>query len=421
MKTFLILGAGTAGTMISRKLADALDSQEWKVIMVDKDPNHYYQPGYLFLPFGYYQKSDVVHPKKKYISSKVEFILSDVELIDAANNQVKLSNGSTIPYDQLLIATGADIHPEETEGLFDGGGWQQNIFDFYTYSGGMAMRSFLEKWQGGRLVLNVVENPIKCPVAPLEFLFLADDYFKKKHMRDKVELVYATPLSGAFTKPVASSILGDMLQKKQVLLEPDFAIGEVDAGRNVIRSYDNREIKYDLLVTVPTNMGAEMIGRSGLGDDLNFVPTDKFTLRSKDHDNIFVMGDAANIPASKAGAVIHFEVETILKNILANVNGKPMPAEFDGHSLCYIESGDSKAVLIDFSYDQEPLPGMYPLPGVGPFSLLNETLINHWGKLGFKLMYWQLLMKGIDVPLPSRFSMSGKHPVVSRKEPESAH
>jgi sulfide:quinone oxidoreductase len=408
MKTFLVIGAGTAGTMIARKLVSSLNPEEWKVILVDKDPNHYYQPGYLFVPFGYYKKNDVIQPKQKYIPSSIEFVLSGVEVIEAAENRVKLENGRTIQYDFMVISTGADIHPEETEGLLDGGGWRENIFDFYTYEGGAALNKFLETWKGGRLVLNVVENPIKCPVAPLEFLFLADDYFTKKGMRDKVELVYATPLPGAFTKPKASAALGDMLDRKKILLEPDFAIGEVDAGKNTIKSYDEREISYDLLISVPTNMGAEMIGRSGLGDDLNFVPTDKFTLQAKNYPNIFVMGDAANIPASKAGAVIHFQIETAYKNIMAAVKGKELPSKFDGHSLCYIETGFDKAILIDFSYDQEPLPGKYPVPGVGPFSLLRESTINHWGKLAFKEMYWRLMLNGIEVPLPSEFSMTGK-------------
>ncbi len=414
MKTFLILGAGTAGTMISRKMVKTLDPHEWQVVVVDKDPNHYYQPGYLFLPFGYYTEKDVIKPKKNFIPSQVKYISSDLEIIEPKNNQVRLTSGEVIHYDYLVISTGADIYPQETEGLLDGG-WRQNIFDFYTVEGGLAMKKFLDTWQGGRMVINVVENPIKCPVAPLEFLFLADDYFTKKGIRSKVDLIYATPLSGAFTKPIASAMLKELLEKKNIHIEPDFAVGEVDAGKNVIRSYDEREIGYDVLVSVPTNMGAEVIGRSGLGDELNFVPTNKETLQSKQYENIFVLGDAANIPASKAGAVIHFQMETAFHNIMAHIQGKPMPGAFDGHSLCYIESGFNKAILIDFSYDQEPLPGTYPLPGVGPFSLLKETGINHLGKLAFKEMYWNLMLKGIEVPLPSKFSLVGKHKVAPAK------
>ena len=408
MKVFLILGAGTAGTMIARKMVKKLNPSEWKVILVDKDDDHFYQPGYLFLPFGIYQPKDVVKPKHKFIPGNVEFILSEIELIEPDANRVKLVQDSkVINYDYLVIATGADIHPEETEGLKDGG-WGRNIFDFYTADGAAALGKFMNKWEGGRLVVNVVENPIKCPVAPLEFLLLADWYFAKRGIRNKVELVYATPLSEAFTKPTSAAALGDLLKRRGINLETDFSVGEVDSTNNKIISYDEREVPYDLLVSIPTNKGAPVIKRSGMGDVLDFVPTKKDYLQSQKWENIWVLGDAANIPASKAGSVVHFQMETAVENILAHIAGKEMPAKFDGHSLCYIESGYGKAVMIDFSYEQEPVYGTYPLPVVGPFSLLRETTINHWGKMAFRFMYYDLMLKGINVPLPTKFSMAGK-------------
>lgn len=410
MKTFLILGAGTAGTMIARKMASHLDASEWKVVLVDKDEKHYYQPGYLFLPFGMYREQDVIQPKRKYIPSKIEFIISDIELIEPDASRVKLTNGRVISYDQLVIATGVDIFPAETAGMLDGG-WRNNVFDFYTYEGAAALGGFLKNWQGGRMVVNVVETPIKCPVAPLEFLFLADWWFTKRGMRSKVDLVYATPLSGAFTKPIASEALGAILARKNIHVEPDYYAGEVDSGANVLRSFDEREIPYDVLVTIPTNKGAEVIARSGMGDEMNLIAVDKYTLQSQKWENIWVMGDANNAPISKAGAVVHFQMEAVVKNILDHIAGKPLTHKFDGHASCYIESGFNKAVLIDFNYDQEPLPGMYPLPVVGPFTLLGESTINHWGKLAFKTMYWNMMLKGLEVPLPSEFSMLGKRKV----------
>jgi sulfide:quinone oxidoreductase len=408
MKTLLVLGAGTAGTMIARKMASKLDSHDWKVILVDKDENHYYQPGFLFLPFDRYGENDVKQPKKNFIPRNVEFIISDIELIEPEANRVKLvKDNRSINYDYMVIATGVDIHPEETEGL-TGGGWKNNIFDFYTYEGATGLQKFLEKWNGGRLVVNVVENPIKCPVAPLEFLFLADEFFTHKGIRNNVELIYATPLSGAFTKPIAAKALGDLLTRKNIHTETDFNAGEVDSGKNILSSFDERQIPYDLLVTVPTNKGAEVIKRSGMGDLLNLIPTNKTTLQSDKWENIWVMGDANTIPASKAGATIHFQMEYVVENMLAHMAGKEMHGKFDGHASCYIESGFNKGVLIDFNYDVEPLPGMYPFPLLGPFSLLAESTINHWGKLAFKYMYWNLMLKGIEVPLPSAFSMTGK-------------
>ena len=338
----------------------------------------------------------------------VDFIISDIELIEPDKNQVTLTKDKKIiQYDYLVIATGADIHPEETEGLKNGG-WRHNIFDFYTADGATALGEFMKKWDGGRLVVNVVENPIKCPVAPLEFLLLADWYFAKRGMRNKVELVYATPLSEAFTKPTSAKALGVLLEKRGIHMETDFYAGSVDSTNNKLLSYDEREVPYDLLVTIPTNMGAPVIKRSGMGDSLNFVPTNKETLQSDKWQNVWVLGDAANIPASKAGSVIHFEMETAVANILAHMAGKEMTHKFDGHSLCFIESGYNKAVMIDFSYNQEPVFGTYPFPVVGPLSLLKESVLNHWGKLGFRFMYYDLMLKGIPVPLPSKFSMAGK-------------
>lgn len=409
MKTLLILGAGTAGTMIAKKMSQKLDSQQWRIIVVDRNEQHYYQPGFLFLPFGSYKPQDVVQPKRRYIPNRVEFILSDIERIEPEANRVLLTeNKRVISYDYLVIATGCDIRPEETEGLLDGGGWRNNIFDFYTYEGAVALSHFLEKWPGGRLVLNVAEMPIKCPVAPLEFLFLADEFFTRRGIRNKVELIYATPLSGAFTKPKSAALLGGLLEKKHIHLEPDFAISDVDSSANAIHSYDGRELPFDLLITIPVNGGAKVIGQSGMGNDLDFVPTDKFTLQSKKWPNIWVMGDAADIPASKAGAVVHFQLEVVVENILAHMAGRELHAKFDGHASCYIETGFNKALLIDFNYDTEPLPGHYPIPGIGPFSLLSESVINHWGKLGFRFMYWNLMMRGLPMPVPDKFSMAGK-------------
>jgi sulfide:quinone oxidoreductase len=409
MKTFLILGAGTGGTMVANKMSHLLDENEWKIIIVDKNETHYYQPGFLFIPFGIYSPSDVVKPKRDFIPQNVEFVYSDIELIEPEQNRVKLTKENrVINYDQLVIATGCYVQPDEIDGMLDGGGWQKNIFDFYTPEGAVKLRDFFKFWKGGRVVLNVAEMPIKCPVAPLEFLFLADWFFHERSIRDKVEIVYATPLPGAFTKPRASAILGDILGEKGVHLEPDFNIMEVDSGENKIRSYDEREIEYDLLVTIPTNMGAEVIGRSGMGDDLNFVPTDKNTLQSKKWENVWVIGDAGNVPASKAGSVAHFMLDVVVENILRTIEGlDPLP-DFDGHANCFIESGFEKGILIDFNYDVEPLPGKYPLPGFGPFSLLQESAANHWGKMAFRWVYWNVLLKGGEMPFESQMNLAGK-------------
>ncbi len=409
MKTLLILGAGTGGTMVANRMAELLDPAEWRILIVDRDETHYYQPGLLFIPFGMYTPDDVVKPKRNFLPAKVEFIFSDIESVEPEHNRVTLAKDRrVIRYDELVIATGSHIVPEETPGLKDGG-WQKNVFDFYTLPGATALARFLKFWKGGRLVLNVAEMPIKCPVAPLEFLFLADWFFHQRGMRDKVELIYATPLPGAFTKPRASAILGDLLQRKGIHLEPDYNLSEVDNARQVIASYDEREIPYDLLVTIPVHMGAGFLGPAGLGNELNFVPTDKHSLQSKQFENIWVIGDAADVPTSKAGSVAHFMLDIVVENILRHSEGLPPESKFDGHANCFIESGFEKGFLIDFNYDVEPLPGKFPLPGLGPFGLLQETPVNHWGKMMFRWMYWNVLLKGGEMPIESQMSMAGKY------------
>jgi sulfide:quinone oxidoreductase len=408
MKTFLILGAGTGGTMVANKIAQHLDATEWRIIIVDRDENHYYQPGFLFIPFGIYSPSDVIKPKRNFLPPSVDVIFSDIELIEPDKNLVRLEREKkVIHYDYLVIATGTQTRPQETPGMVDGG-WRKNVFDFYTVEGATALSRFLKFWKGGRMVVNVVEMPIKCPVAPLEFLFLADWYFHQRGIRENVEIVYATPLPGAFTKPRASAVLGTMLEDKRILLEPEFTIMEVDSSKQVIRSYDERELSYDVLVTVPLNMGTDAIARSGMGDDLNYVPTNKNTLQSENWENVWVIGDAGNVPTSKAGSVAHYMLDVVIDNILRHMEGlEPLP-KFDGHANCFIESGFEKGILIDFNYDVEPLPGKFPLPGFGPFSLLKESPANHWGKMMFRWVYWNVLLKGEEMPFESQMSMAGK-------------
>ncbi len=408
MKQLLVLGAGTAGTMVVNKLRPLLDADEWKITIVDQHETHYYQPGFLFIPFGMYSKSDVVKPKRDFIPPGVELIMSPIEIIEPEHNRVRLAkDGRYLNYDFLVIATGAHTHPEQTPGLQEHE-WYKSIYDFYTIEGALALARHLRTWQGGRLVVNVVENPIKCPVAPLEFIMLADWFFHEQGIRDRVELVYATPLPGAFTKPIAAKHLGDILNQKGVKVEPEFMVMEVNTDAKKIVSYDEREVAYDLLVTVPLNMGDELIARSGMGDELNYIPVDKHTFLSPKYANVFVLGDAAAVPTSKAGSVAHFAVDCFAENFERYVDGLEMLPTFDGHANCFIESGFGKGLLIDFNYDVEPLPGRYPLPGVGPFTLLQESEMNHWGKMMFRWMYWNILLKGQQLPLPARMSMSGK-------------
>ena len=409
MKTLLILGAGTAGTIMASTLRNKLPKGDWTITLVDRAPDHYYQPGYLFMPFGIYTENDVRRPMTRTVPRGIDYREADVDRVDAAANRVLLQDGTELPYDVLIIATGVHPAPEQVEGMVNGD-WRKNVHEFYTFEGAKALTERLKSWQGGRLVVHICEMPIKCPVAPLEFTFLADAWLQEKGLREKTEIVYVTPMSGAFTKPVASAILTRLLDEKRISVVHDFAIARVDAEKKAIVSWDEKEVPYDLLVTVPPNMGAEMIDRSGLGDELNYVPTDKHTLQCKAHPNIFVIGDATDCPTSKAGSVAHFESEVLTENILHFIAGQPLRSRFDGHANCFIESGHGKAFLLDFNYDQEPVTGTFPLPALGPMRLLAESRLNHLGKMAFRWVYWNILLPGWPIPLVGHtMSLRGKN------------
>ena len=408
MKNLIILGAGTSGTMMANHLQKRLRSTEWNIKIIDKNSIHYYQPGFLFLPFDIYTPKMVKKPIEKFIPKGVELIKEEIDKIGVEENEIHLANGDTVSYDILIIATGTNIAPQEIEGML-GDYWYKDIFDFYTFNGAKNLRNKLREWEGGELVVHIAEMPIKCPVAPLEFAFLADSFFKNKGMRDRVNITYVTPLSGAFTKPKATKALTYLLEEKNINIVPDFNIESVDGANKKILDYGGKEVAYDLLVTVPTNMGSDIMERSSIGDDLNYVPTDKATLQTQIKDNIFAIGDATNIPASKAGSVAHFESEILTDNIMRFIKGEPLKEEFDGHANCFIETGNGKALLIDFNYTHEPVTGSFPFPGVGPLRLLKESHMNHLGKLAFRWIYWNMLIKGKHIPFVSAtMSEAGK-------------
>jgi len=415
MNRIVILGAGTAGTIMANRLAKMYRPQiragSMKITVVDQDNRHVYQPGLLFLPFGDYTPAQIVKPRWAQVSEQVEVVQAGIDRVESDRDVVFLEDGRPIPYDVLIVATGTRLAPEETEGLL-GEGWRTKVFDFYTLEGARVLRDALARFTGGRLVIDIVDMPIKCPVAPLEFAFLADAYFTRRGLRDKVDITYVTPLDQAFTKPASAKTLSHLLADKRITLVTEFAAGNVDGAGGRLVSYDDRVVEFDLLVTVPLHVGQDYVGRSpGLGDSLKFVPTDPHTLQAKCKANIFAMGDATDLPASKAGSVVHFQAEILAPNVRRFLAGEPLDPGFDGHSNCFIETGFDKALLIDFNYEVEPLPGKFPF-ALGPMSLLKESRLNHLGKLAFRWAYWNMLLPGHDIPgITPRMSMAGKRPI----------
>jgi sulfide:quinone oxidoreductase len=395
-KKVVILGGGTGGTMAANRLRRRFDAGELEIHVVDQDNDHIYQPGLLFVPFGLASVEDIVRPRTRQLRGGVVFHEAEVESVELDRNEVMLLNGDALPYDVLVVASGSRLQPEETDGL-TGAGWNERACTFYTPKGAEASRHALERFDGGRLVVNVVDMPIKCPVAPLEFAFLADWHLRERGIRDRSEIVYSTPLDSAFTKKTCADHLSFLLEEKEIELVTEFSADEVDGEDGTITSFDGRTLDFDLLVTVPLHGGADYLERSpGLADALGFVPTDKHTLQTTVRPNVFALGDATDLPTSKAGSVTHFEAEILTENIARFLSGRELAAGFDGHANCFIETGFQKALLIDFNYDTEPLPGHFPTAFGLP--LLRESRLNHLGKLAFQWVYWHALLPGREIP-----------------------
>lgn len=418
MKRLLILGAGTGGSLLANLFSKKLDPRQWEITVIDKSADHVYQPGLLFLPlklYGYETKDDVARPVREPIPPSVNFHTADVKLIDHKNKKVETDAG-VFSYDWLVIGMGCGPDADEVEGLSEA--LEKDAGQFYTLDGALKLQNQMGKIKEGRVVVHVADMPVKCPVAPIEFIFLADYYFQMKGLRDRIDLTYVTPLSGAFTKPNAAKVLANIMREKNVKIVPNFNVESVDSSSKTISSFGGEKVEYDFLVSIPPNVGPETVEASGLGDGLGYAITDPNTLKSKKAESVYIIGDNSNVPTSKAGSVAHFEAEIIVENILREMDGKEPHPSFDGHTNCFIEAGFHKAFLLDFNYDIEPVHGTYPVPGLGPFHLLENSILNHWGKMAFKWIYWNLLLTGKlpgDPLLPSQMSHKGK------KLSEAAH
>lgn len=411
MGEVVVLGAGTGGTIAANMLSRRLDPDQWRITVVDAADQHLYQPGLLFLPFrlyGYHDAADISRDIRAPLPKRARFVQARVQGIDPQQRTVQTSAGE-LSYDWMVCALGCHMAPEEVEGLAPL--LDEHVFTFYGLHSALRLQKALSNFESGHLVIDIADMPIKCPVAPIEFAFLADYYFEQRGVREQIEISLVTPYSGAFTKPVANRVLSKIAQDKNVHVVPDFAIERVDGDARLIRSFDGKEVHYDLLCIIPPNLGPAVLEPAGLADASGYAFTDPRTLKSRQAERIYFMGDNANVATSKAGSVAHFEAETVVENLLREMEGGKPLASYDGHANCFIESGYHKALLLDFNYDAEPLQGSFPTPGFGPFSLLAESYMNHVGKIAFDWVYWHMLLPGYlpHVPmLPAHMNFVGK-------------
>ncbi len=405
----IVLGDGIGGMVVANLLAKHAqrDGMPVNVRLIGNSPVHTYQPGMLFLPFrkpGYRTLADIQRKNADFVGPGVEYLCETATAIDTKARTVRTDKGSR-KYDWLVLALGCRTVVDAVDGLAER--WGKRAHGFYTPDSALKLADALDRFEGGDLLVDIAEMPIKCPVAPLEFVCLVDEYLTRRGIRSRTKLTLMTPLSGAFTKPICNEMLTDMLVAKGVEVVANAPLAKVTDRE--ASCPDGKTVPYDLLVAIPPHEGSTLIDDAGLGDGLGFGLTDRQTLKARKAERVFLLGDNTNVPTSKAGSVAHFQAEVVVHNLLREIAGKEPEPLADGHANCFIETGFGKAILVDFNYDIQPVPGKFPLPAVGPMTLLGETRLNHVGKLAFKPIYWHVLLPGRRIPLVgSRMSTRGK-------------
>lgn len=404
MKHLVILGAGTAGTMVANRVSRRVPA-DWSVSVVDPSPRHVYQPALVTLPFGHRKGIELERPRATTLSHRVNWVRETVRAIEPEHKQVIVGGSSRVRYDLLVIASGAGVHPEETPGAQ--GHWRVSIHEPYTLAGAVALGEALKDFQEGRLVVSLPETPIKGPATPLELLFLADELFTLRGIRDRIELTLATPQDDVWPHSMAAAALSRLLESKGIAVERGFHVAGIDGEARVLHAQDQRTLAYDLLVSIPSHRGAPFVAASGLGDELGFIPAEPRTLRVAEREDLFVLGDATNLPVAKVGSVAHFQSLALIENLRRAIAGRSLQEQFDGHMSCFVETGWGRALLFDGSYDVEPTPGLYPLPWVGPLHLLREDRLSHWTRSVLEPLYWRALLPGHPLPIPHRMPRIG--------------
>ncbi len=386
MQRILILGGGVGGTLTAnllvRKLHREVKRGDVTVTVVDATGKHVYQPGFMYIAMGGKRpekKENLVRPERSLLDKRVQLVIGKVVSVDEANQIVELNDGQRLAYDQLVLATGSRILPEAIE-HFD-----TEAHHFYSAGAAEKLRKALDGFKGGKVVVGIASMPYKCPPAPLEVIFLIESELRERGLRDKSDLHYCSPIGRAFTIESVSEMATPILEEKGIELHTFFNVETIDPERKVVQSLEGEELEYDLLILVPPHKGAQFLMDSGLAPAPGgWLPTDRHTLEVGGRKNVHALGDATDLPLSKAGSTAHFEAPVVAERISAAIQARATDkkhGEYEGKVMCFFEIGDGKGTILQFDYDHPPRPR-------------KPNALFHFGKIVFNKTYWHTVPKG---------------------------
>jgi sulfide:quinone oxidoreductase len=375
MKKVVILGGGVGGTIVANLLAKKLRADEAEVTLVDRTGKHVYQPGFVYVAFEKQRPKKLVRDERNLLRKRVRLVVGEAVKIDTEGKKVHLADERVLEYDRLIIALGARLTPDELPGF------NESAHHFYSLEAAVKLRQALEEFKGGKVVVTVASVPYKCPPAPSEAACQLDYYFVKKGIRDKVDIHFLSPLSRVFPLEPVNPVVEKAFAQHNIRSTIFFNTDSIEPERKLVNSVEGESVPYDLLIMVPPHRGAKVVEDSGLGDRGGWLPTDKFTLRTKAHPDIFALGDCTDIPVSKSGAAAHFQAKVIAENIVADLRGEPATAKYDGHVMCYCDAGYHKGISMSFDYEHPPVP-----PPLSLKDWMGKRLLNR--------VYWMLVPTG---------------------------
>jgi sulfide:quinone oxidoreductase len=383
VKRIVILGGGVGGTLtanlLSRKLRRQVKAGAVTITVVDQTGQHTYQPGFMYIAMGGERAEKLQRPERGLLDGGVNLVVGEVEKVDEATQSVQLKDGERLGYDYLVLATGSRILPEAIE-HFD-----TEAHHFYTAEAALKLRKALDAFKGGKIVVAIAGMPYKCPPAPLEVSFLIESELRDRGVRDKSEVHFCSPIGRAFTIESVSEMATPIFEQKGIEVHTFFNVEAIDPARKVVLSLEGEELPYDLLILVPPHKGQQFLMDSGLAPAPGgWLPTDRATLQVGGRTNVFALGDATDLPLSKAGSTAHFEAPVVTERIVAAVTGRdvdPKHGDYKGKVMCFFEIGDGKGTLLQFDYEHPPRP---PKP----------NQLWHLGKIVFNKTYWHTVPKG---------------------------
>lgn len=378
MKNIVVVGGGFAGVSVANKLVKKLRRKDAKIILIEPKEFNIYEPQYVFWPFKKYSQSKFTKPVNKVLSGKVNWLRTAATKINTESKTLALANGDTLLYDYIVLATGTKMDEEKIDSYEE-----ENIQHFYLADATKKLQEALKNFKGGTIVITPSTVPYKCPPAPAEFTFLLDRFLRKKKIRDKTTIKYLYPLMRPYPERRVSEKVQKLFDKRGIEFVEFFNYDAIDKTNRKVKSLEGEEIEYDLLIIIPPHIGHDVIIESGLGDREGFVPTDRFTLKVNDQDNMYAIGDCTNLPISKSGAAAHFSAPALIKNISLEMKGKEPTKKYGGFTVCFVVTSFRRSLLLVFNYK-------YPPKKFGLHNFFLYGLI----KKAFKIVYFKALIKG---------------------------